>query len=125
MQAISSLGDVFNMDNCTVTVNANGMSTRFHNGLQICARVLSRALGEMAESGTVFFAPLIGPVPFPQPFIEEPVQSITAAVSSTAAIWVGSGGASTTNWPSYYVLSNMKRTDTSVRVRYLAVGKWK
>ncbi|MEQ4617653.1 MAG: hypothetical protein ABN482_06355 [Corticimicrobacter sp.] len=84
--------ELFHTANCTVTGNANGVSYRFPNGLQICFSVLPAVVATTAQGA--LFASLNQTWDFPQSFIAAPA---TSAVSGTINGWANGTGQTTTS----------------------------
>lgn len=125
----SLAGEVFNTDNCSVLVNAHGVSFRHPHGLQLCyssSLTLSFSFAKSIETSWAF----------PQPFI---------APGAVLPIHRGNG-ANQINWPETYVadisyasLSNNSVTialaapsgkswsanSSATDVRAFAIGLWK
>ena len=124
----SLLGEVFNTDNCTVIQNANGMSFRSPQGLQVAIAFRGDRLTATIEANNIWLG---GPitVPWPSPFT-------TLLHAAPIGAWDGgpSGGPQgSIAWPFLRGKSNSsvvlhigsQRDDGSSTVGAIGIGLWK
>jgi len=106
--------------------NANGSYIKFSNGTMICYNKLNLTNITFAESGNLYACDYTTAIPFPIQFIDTPIVTINTQSSADYYFcWVYATRCNKTSINQITLMRTVQRSNVSVPIGYIAIGRWK
>jgi hypothetical protein len=106
--------------------NENGEWIKYVDGTMICAGAYKVTTARNTTWGSLYVSPEISGIAYPIPFKEIKSVDLTLEASGNTVWSASADKGSTTNTPSYYIVSATGTSYESEYItNYIAIGKWK